>query len=359
MDFNSIYRLVVSAQFCPRSRLALLEQFDDAGPETGFINGLERHGLASIAFSDIKKSDISNQECSRKILQGIEIRDRHRWSLHKNALIEVHQVFLKRSIKFVCLKGSAIANILYEVPFLRPMDDIDLLIKESDRHIAQDALLSLGFQSTPAYSGHLKRHHHLPPMIRGTGGEKVMIELHTEGLSRDHSVHISLDQLSEPLLSFHIDKIPFQTLGHIDHLRLLCRHTFGRRSEIKLLGVLDIIKYSDQYYDQIDWPRIMDEHSFIINTLRCTVPLTGLPVSLSNLAPQTLDVPDGLGKGMMPLRDIRCLNSSLVEKLRHLFLPPKWWVHVFYNVPLEKSIIFVRIFIHPLKVAEWLLKRLA
>ena len=356
---NAICRLVVSSHFQRESLTELSLRLGNVQDWDALIVGLERHGLATITLSKVQKERIRVSNEALRTLQGLEIRDRYRWSLFRLALLDINRALRETGVEFACLKGSAIANMVYPKPYFRPMDDIDILIAESDSDKAQRALSKIGFTGASPYVGHLRRHHHLPPMLRGAGAAEVMVELHTQGLSRDHSMRIALDQLTEPLHQFDLEGVEFKTLGHIDHLRLLSRHTFSRRTEIRLLGVMDILQYSYQYCDEIDWQRIKKDHSFIINTLRCLYPLTAVPTKLRRVAPETTYVPKGIGEGMMPLTEIRDRKLSIWSKLKHLLLPSQWWVHVFYNVPPEKSILLVRLIYHPIRLASWLKMRIS
>jgi hypothetical protein len=357
-ECHAVCRQVVSS-FCEHFAIdALSPKLKKIQDWDNLIARLEQHGLATVTLNLIRSGNISINNDAQKTLVGLEIRDRYRWRQLQSALLDVHTAFRKSGIEFTCIKGSAIANMVYPEPHYRPMEDLDILISGAERKEAQRALADAGFMTTMPYTGHLRHHHHLPPMVRGANGSKVMVELHTQGLSRDHSLVITNDNLAGPRYQFEINGVEFNTLGHIDHLILLTRHTFSRRLEIRLLGIMDILRYCSRYFDEIDWRRIQKQHPFILNTLRCLYPVTGIPEQLKSVVPQITSIPSGIGEGMMPLTEIRSRRLGFWTKLKYLFLPSEWWTHIFYNVPPEKSLLTVRFFYHPMRLLRWLRLRL-
>lgn len=77
------------------------------------------------------------------------------------------------------LKGAWLAEAVYERPALRPMGDVDLLLRAADLDRARDLLLADGFRQrrlSPFESVVTGRHHLLPFSAGGAGAHKV--ELH-------------------------------------------------------------------------------------------------------------------------------------------------------------------------------------
>ena len=194
-EYRAVCRQVVSS-FCEHTAIdGLSPKLKKIQDWDNLIARLEQHGLATVTLNLIRSENISINSDAQKTLVGLETRDRHRWRQLQSALLDVDTAFRKSGIEFTCIKGSAIANMVYPEPHYRPMDDLDILISGSEQKEAQRALADVGFMTTMPYTGHLRHHHHLPPMVRGANGSKVMVELHTQGLSRDHSLVITNDNL--------------------------------------------------------------------------------------------------------------------------------------------------------------------
>jgi hypothetical protein len=67
------------------------------------------------------------------------------------------EVFSEEGIACVSLKGPLFAERFYEQPFLRPANDIDLLVKESEIGRAARVMMKLGFELPGSYSWRLHR----------------------------------------------------------------------------------------------------------------------------------------------------------------------------------------------------------
>jgi hypothetical protein len=59
---------------------------------------------------------------------------------------------------------------------------------------------------------------------------------------------------------------------------------------------------------------------------------------------------------MVPLSEIA--NMPFVAKLAALFNPSPWWLHGYYGVHPDESLLICRTITHPLTLARWLVKRL-
>jgi hypothetical protein len=57
---------------------------------------------------------------------------------------------------------------------------------------------------------------------------------------------------------------------------------------------------------------------------------------------------------MVPLSEIGSADVGLCAKFAALFNPPAWWVHGFYGIPADKSLLICRIIRHPIMLARWL-----
>jgi len=66
----------------------------------------------------------------------------------------------------------------------------------------------------------------------------------------------------------------------------------------------------------------------------------------------------GVGEIMNPLTTIFTKRNSFKKKLNMLFLPSDWWLHLFYNTPLNRSLAPTKFVRHPITVAKWFIVRL-
>lgn len=357
IDLEIVARKFVCAQFDPACNEYLQQTLPQVQQWQSLLALLEKHGIAPIAYDHIQSHGLPVGDEALRVFRGLVIRHRRQWQVLQGALSEIRTSFEDNGIGFLCLKGAALANMVYPEPTMRPMCDLDILVPHDRAANAQQLLIDAGFYAQLSHRGHLKNHHHLPAATRKIDNQTVMIELHTQALSPDMRTPIHWGCMAEPKRAFRIDDQLYYTLGHIDMLRHLCLHTFTRTETVRLIGVSDMLRYARHFFDDIDWDRIQREYPFIVNAFRCLYPLVGLPECLRELAPPPARRMSGVGKGMMPLQETMRRQKGLLDKLKLLFWPSQWWTHVFYNVSPEGSLFFTRIVRHPLLVINWSIKK--
>lgn len=359
MREEELIRKFASIRISEESYLEISQAFQSFDSWGALINLAEQHGLSPLLYHHIKLTSINVPKDQLRILQSLVIRHCKNWEALSAAVVEVRKLLVAKKIKSLLLKGAALAQTIYPDPALRPMCDIDILIKSDQASQAQDVLINNGFIGDKEFNNYLSGHHHLPGLVKSYSQIPVMIELHTMALSSDVRNPISWHRLTEPVATISTKIDNFYTLGHIDTLRLLYGHTFSREDNIRLIGVVDMIGYATTHFEEINWPRIRREFPYLINVFRCLYPLVSIPENLTALALPPNKILKGVGRGMLPLREIINRSNSWHKIIRLLFRPPEWWLHIFYGVAPEKSLLWTRLFKHPIMVSSWLTKRLA
>ncbi|MGR0482114.1 MAG: nucleotidyltransferase family protein [Candidatus Electronema sp. V4] len=105
----------------------------------------------------------------RRALQSLRLRSRHASGIRSRAAAEI--------ISTCAAEGIALAGAVYSEPGLRPMRDIDLLLRHEDAARTEELLLALGWQQE---TGHdiPPDYYHLPPLVKTMDGLPVTVELH-------------------------------------------------------------------------------------------------------------------------------------------------------------------------------------
>jgi hypothetical protein len=115
---------------------------------------------------------------------------RHAWfsnQLRVKRLRTVEQVLADAGVELMVLKGIALAFASYPNPGLRPMDDMDLLVRPSDARRALDALGRAGWRAAVAHPERVLRVVHGAELQRGDD----RLDLH--GHLFQGSLHAGLD----------------------------------------------------------------------------------------------------------------------------------------------------------------------
>ena len=319
----------------------------------------ELHGLSVMLGRLSANGDIALPRELDLQLKALTIRHQKVLAARRVVLLEVIELFEQHAIEFVFLKGAALANLIYDPPWLRPMRDIDLLVKREQAAQAQTLLREIGFRNEDYAPGFLFEHHHLPNSTRIQDNFTISLEIHHDALSGDVDASITLDTLEGELLAFDFAGNKAYAFGHEDMLKHLCFHTFEPAEIIKLGSMVDMVRYANHYVDVIDWRALQCSQPYTANALRCIHALIPLPEVLRKkiIGPGSDQwQPRQMGIGFTPLSKISRL-AGVKEKFHALFVPSPWWMHIFYVVPPGKSLFYTRFFHHPVTVCKWVLRR--
>ncbi len=324
-----------------------------------FANQLENHGLSVMLAELAKKHTINLPRNLELQLKALSLRHQKVRVARHVVLADVIDIFEENSIEFALLKGAALSELVYDPPWSRPMRDIDILVNPDKAQDAQKLLRSIGFSNEDFKAGYLFEHHHLPNSTRTQDGFKISLEVHHDALSGDVDASIKLNNLEQNLTTFDLAGKQAHALGHTDMLKHLCHHTFEPADYIKLGSIIDMISYAKYFADQINWQDLKQKHPNIDNAFRCIDALIPMPESLKHkmggkwLSASKLK---GVGRGFFPLSQINRLNNPR-DKVRAMLIPSAWWSHIFYAVPPQKSLWFVRAVRHPFQMGKWLFRR--
>ena len=327
---------------------------------SGFTASAEIHGLAPLLYEHARAHELPLPTPVRRELQALVLRHEHANRVRLGVLREILQTLASREIPAIVLKGGALAYVLYPRPGLRPMRDLDILIGHDRAEDGQQALRELGF-AVPRHapSPFLERHHHLPNAGLQRNGLFVSVELHVDALSYDVPARMPIDRLSTAAQPFSVDGLPARTLGHIDMLHHLWRHSFEPAATTRLISITDFVEYALKFHAAIDWRLLGRRCPGALNALALMHYLTPLPPGLERHRPPANTAPPaGVGHGLRPISNILRWHRPVREVLSELFRPPPWWLHAYYGIPPGRSLRWCRRVTHPVRIASWLRRRL-
>jgi hypothetical protein len=317
------------------------------------IREAELHGLAPWLHMRINDAGAEVPEDIRRKLAALKFRHGNAIRIRTRALLEITAQLDCHDIDVLVLKGAALAHLIYEHPGLRPMSDVDLLVRPDDLDRAAQLVSELGYSTVEGHATPAD-HHHLPTISRTIDGLRISIELHHDALAPDNIGSIRVDTLTEPARAFQVDQATLYTLGHIDTLRHLCRHALEPRETMKLGSALDILLYASTYADDIDWARLQSRFPEVITMLQLLGYLLPLPARLRPFVPAAAaTAPQGVGVGMIPLSRLRRRR----DRAARLLNPSDWWLRGFYNVPPGRSLAYTKVVRHPARLIFWLWRR--
>lgn len=321
----------------------------------------ELYGISNLLLRHIRQHQWSVPKDVVLALKALELRHRHAADARYRLMQRLQPAFAEQGIELVALKGLALAPMLYPADHLRPMRDIDVLVPREKQQVAGELLKQLGFDLPDSQpSKYMRDSHQLPNATINVQGFTISVEIHHDALSRDVPGSLFFDEVQPFLQTVQWRELDIQTLGHEQMLHQVCRHLAGLHpgAVLKMINVLDIVLYAEKFRSQINWQKIDQHYSHVTNTLKCLHLITPLsPELLAQIGPLGETQVSGVGETMQPLSKIIAKRHSLKQQLSMLLFPPDWWMHLYYNVSPDKSLMLVRTLRHPLQIGAWLAKR--
>jgi len=349
-------------------RRRILEAAASCKNREGLCHEAEAHGLAPLVYHHLAQAEQAVPEAQWAKLRIQYLRHRRCNEIRMGALGEILESWEKAKIPVVVLKGGALCRLLYPEPALRPMSDLDLLVKPEDTERARKLLSDLGFRAPGRQGGRAWLHHHLPEARMEKSGITVTVEIHYDVFTKSHPASLPWDRIRGPLLPFEVDgSTTAWTLGYEEMLWHLCHHMITPGQPLRLISVADILGFAEAFVHRIDWERLFRDYPFVVNTLRLLAWLTPLRDDLRRkIAWENGDPPRDLGldyKGWphTPFPEACLQFGSLGRLLVDSLCPPHWWLRLHYGLDGSRSAKFCRLVVHPARLAKlgmyWLCSR--
>ena len=246
----------ISGRKIPEVRL---KKFSPADWED-LVDWALRFRVGGLFYREIKSPDFPAElipvNVSNRIREAYRYYATRNTSLFYDALKVIHAL-TENQLPVIALKGLSLAKNIYHDIALRPMNDIDLLVKEEDLIRTGRLLLTLGYkQEFPAWESTLKFHHHLQPFTNKRGS---IIELHWNITAPDNPIKIDIDGLWKRSRLINVDHVEVLALSQEDLFLHLCVHAcLHLQSGFDLIPLCDIAGLIKTSADKIDWQTVID-----------------------------------------------------------------------------------------------------
>lgn len=172
-------------------------------------------------------------------------------------LSELLRALQSDGIPVIALKGAHLAKVVYGNIALRPMSDIDLLVKKEDLPGVEEKMFGLGYGYGPfAFANKswiAERTGNLAYMPAKNG---AVVEIHWS-IGPTSPFNIDTEGLWERARPTTINGTPVSVLSPEDLLLHLCLHTSFQNAFVTgLLPFCDIVKTIRHYRDELDWEEV-------------------------------------------------------------------------------------------------------
>jgi len=170
-------------------------------------------------------------------------------------LASVLDGFQQEAIPVILLKGAFLADSVYQDAGLRPMGDMDIMVRKESAVRGIEVLEAAGYKPYQDFSPEveLKLAKHMPPMQKNG----IVIELHWDVTSPESSIRVDIPALWTRAVPFEKENIRALALCPEDVLLHLCIHAAHHYFFEQLRSLCDIREVAVFYGGELDWDKIV------------------------------------------------------------------------------------------------------
>ena len=335
---------------------------DDVSNWSLWLGQIEEHGLSGFASKHVSAYELPIPPATKLSLKALNVRHRAASAARHKALKEMAEAFAAESLDWVALKGAALMPHIYKVAELRPMRDMDILMPVEQLQKAASVMRELGYNlPTEQPSKFMRDMHQLPNASKKVNGFLVSVELHNDGISREVPGHFHFPTAKNQFQTIDWQGIPVNALADLPFAHQVSKHLEGLHTGalLKLINVMDVVGLAQHIVVNGQLDELAKEYPHVKNTLRCLHAYIPLPAELQEHVGGLPTKPiQGAGEIMVSLRTAMLGQHSFAKRMRLMLRPSDWWLYLYYNSDPSKSLVWIQWVKHPLRIFNWLSRRL-
>ena len=248
-----------------------------------FVHQARRHDIAPLLFFKLKslahESAVPPQTIHQLHVASLQSAARN--ILIYEELKKILEILFNEGIPVILLKGSYLAAEVYQDIALRPMCDLDILLKKEDLEKGENVLKAIGYSTRRPYLPEVDSvmHQHILPFTKVNA---VPVEVHWNIFDPEVPFNPDVDGLWQRAKPCAVAGVETKTLCLEDLLLHLSIHgTYHHCFDMGLIKLYDIDLLLRRHGDTIDWKGLFkraEEWGFdrcLLLTLRIVVDLFG------------------------------------------------------------------------------------
>jgi hypothetical protein len=212
------------------------------------------HGIAPLVFHNLRRSGAADllPAAVTEALRNAYYLNAARNALLYDELRTVLVAFRKKFIDVIALKGAALAETVYDHRALRPMSDIDLLVRKERLADVENILGNMGYalgEHSETKEWLQEHHYHLVFTKRSA----VNIEVHWHMKRPQNGFSIDIDGLWKRAQPITVGDVEALQLSPEDLLLHLCQHMHNHNLIGGIRPLCDIAHVVKHYNNALDW----------------------------------------------------------------------------------------------------------
>lgn len=239
-------RLKIDERVRSRMEVSLREELD----WDDLVRRASQQGVAGLLYHNLKRTGMEPAIPRRSFdaLKQLYYRNILHHLRMSRELAPVLRTLTDRGIPFLLLQGGSLLETVYGNPGLRPMMDIDLLVKAEDLAAVKAILSDAGLTPCP----------HYPDLFSQNG---LVVDLHTDLInasriaSRRYAVRVDPEEVWNHAIPSHLWGCPIAVPCPSHAILLLSAHAL-KHSFNRLIWLVDLEGVMGAYGDRLDWTRL-------------------------------------------------------------------------------------------------------
>jgi len=222
-----------------------------------FIPLANHHRVGGLLFYWIRKLKFESR-LPRDVCRDLERVSQHVvtiWEDHRRILKRILRQFRESETEVILLKGAQLGHTEYPHFTLRPIEDIDLLIRRPDRSRVIKFMLAMGFNLYETNQTCDKFF-----IRKKQAGKPIFIEIHSNlqtPIRLNRSFNIDIDKFWKDTQEMNSNGFSFLQLCPTHNLIYLGAH-LSHHHFSRLIWAYDIALYIHRHRGEVDWKRLED-----------------------------------------------------------------------------------------------------
>jgi len=221
-----------------------------------FVSTSYAHGIAPLIYHSLQQSAVIDRvpSAAAKALRNSYYLNAARNNLLYTELARILTALSGQSIEVIVLKGAALAETVYAHRALRPMSDIDLLVKSERLADTETTLLNMGYALDSNLKAHYQDHHYHWVFMKKAAPS---VEIHWHVQHPTDPFMVDIEGCWRRAESVSIAGVEALVFSPADLLLHLCQHLGQHKFTGGIRPLCDISEATKYYGDRVDWLEVV------------------------------------------------------------------------------------------------------